>query len=151
MGCCDLYVRPVRLHHCVRSFERHGTIPQGRATGAPTATFRKFLGSTSNNVAEYTGVNACMERALLQQHTHVLFEVDAMIETNQLAHRNPWACRAECLHTLHSRCVTIGNELTSMGIIWEVRHIYREFNQTTDALANQSIDEMDTNCASDGW
>ena len=31
--------------------------------------------------------------------------------------------------------------MTNKGVEWEVRHIYREFNQTADALANAAIDD----------
>ena len=34
---------------------------------------------------------------------------------------------------------------------WEVRHIYREFNQTADALANAALDDENGNGPSKHW
>ena len=41
--------------------------------------------------------------------------------------------------------VTLSHLFTYRG---DIRHIYREFNQTADALSNQAIDERDTNVPS---
>ena len=37
------------------------------------------------------------------------------------------------------------------GVKWEVRHIYREFNQTADALANAPLDDENGNGPSKHW
>ena len=38
-----------------------------------------------------------------------------------------------------------------LHISWDIRHIYREFNQTADTLSNQAIDERDSNGFSAFW
>ena len=125
--------------------------PDGRATGAPAATARGFLGNATNNVAEYMGVHACMERALRVADPHVVFQVDSMLLARQLAQLNPWVCRSVSLQPLHRQCVDIGEQLTRLNVVWGVQHVYREFNQTADALSNQAIDERDTNGPSAFW
>ena len=43
------------------------------------------------------------------------------------------------------------DSLSALHMSWDIRHIYREFNQTADALFNQAIDERDTNGSSAFW
>ena len=39
-----------------------------------------------------------------------------------------------------SVCVQLGQSLDDRGISWKIRHIYREYNQVADALANEALD-----------
>ena len=45
----------------------------------------------------------------------------------------------------HQQCVHVCDSLSALHISWDIRHIYREFNQTADTLSNQAIDERDSN------
>ena len=92
-----------------------------------------------------------MSRALRLQDPHVIFEVDSLLLAKQLARHLPWACRSENLIALHQQCVHVCDSLSAVHISWDIRHIYREFNQTADALSNQAIDERDTNGSSASW
>ena len=110
------------------------------------ATSRGFLGNHySNNQAEYFALLQCLFRALRLQDTHVIFEVDPLILAKQLARHLPWACRSENLIALHQRCVHVCDSHSALHISWDIRHIYREFNQTAGTLSNQAIDERDSN------
>ena len=52
----------------------------GLGIGPPAATSREYLGQdVSNNVAEYSGLRACMVRALRILDARVVFEVDSML------------------------------------------------------------------------
>ena len=62
-----------------------------------------------------------------------------------MAHRNAWAYKTKELEEHYRTCRASGNELTNKGVKWQVRHIYREFNQTADALANAAIDDENGN------
>lgn len=62
-----------------------------------------------------------------------------------------WACRSDNRMDLHIGCVRRGEMLSDRGVLWNATHIYRESNQTTDALSNQAIDEIDTNGLSLDW
>ena len=86
-----------------------------------------------------------LSRALRLRDPNVLFEVDSLILAKQLTRRHLWACRSENLIPLHQQCVHVCDALTPLRISWDIRHIYREFNQTADALPNQANDERATN------
>lgn len=75
----------------------------------------------------------------------------SMLLARQMSVRQPWACRSACLIQLYSQCRDMGNTLDDNGISWQVRHIYREYNQTADALCNQAIDDRQTNGPSAQW
>ena len=126
--------------------------PDGWGAGPPTATARGFLGErVSNNVAEYFAVRECMRRASRCQDRIVMFEVDSMLVSRQLARHQPWACRSENLIALHADCVRLQERMSANGMQWSIRHIYREFNQVADALANQAVDDQSTHTMSAGW
>ena len=119
---------------------------RGLGAGLAFAAARGFLGNDySNNQAEYFALLQCLFRALRLQDPHVIFEVDSLILAKQLARHLPWACRSESLTALHQQCVHVCDSLSALHISWDIRHIYREFNQTADTLSNQAIDERDSN------
>ena len=75
----------------------------------------------------------------------MIFEVDSLILAKELARHLPWACRSENLIALHQQCAHVCDSLSALHISWDIRHIYREFNQIADTLSNQAIDERDSN------
>ena len=131
---------------------RHGRVTAAgwraahwNAIGQLIATARGFLGpDVSNNQAEYHGLIAAMERALATSATNdvVLFEVDTKVVARQVLRFcvGKYACKTESLKPLFLRCVGIGHRLDHAGVKWRIRHVYREFNQTADSLANEGID-----------
>ena len=116
------------------------------------ATARGYLGrSVSNNVAEYAGLRECLRRAVRVLDPTALFEVDSMLLARQMSRFRPWACRSESLVQIHIECVKLSKFLENNGVNLDIRHIYREYNQTADALSNQAIDEQHSNGQSSGW
>ena len=114
---------------------------EGYGEGPPVATVHGHLGDgISNNVAEYVGLRECMRRAVRLLHPHVVFQVDSKLVAEQMARHNAWACRSPELVPLRDACREFGHQLNHAAILWEVRHIYREFNQVADALANRGVD-----------
>ena len=81
----------------------------------------------------------------------VVFEVDSYVVAKHMAHRNAWACKTKALKEHYKTCRAFGQELTDKGVKWEVRHIYREFNQTADGLANAALDDENGNGPSQHW
>ena len=61
-----------------------------------------------------------------------VFLVDSMLVAEQL--NGNYACRSEDLQDTYSKCVSILEDLTNRGQPWQIRHIYREYNATADAL-----------------
>ena len=112
----------------------------GFGAGLAFATARGFLGNAySNNQAEYFALLQCLFRALRLQDPHVIFEVDSLILAKQLARHLPWACRSENLIALHQHCVHVCDSLSALHISSDIRHIYREFNQTRLTLECQIL------------
>ena len=49
-------------------------------------------------------------------------------------------------------CVCVSwDTLNESGVKFEIRHIYREYNQTADALANTALDDENGNGSSEHW
>ena len=92
-----------------------------------------------------------MERAARRRHPQVIFEVDSMLLARQMARYMPLACKSESLVPYHRRCVELAEDIERVGNTWDIRHMYREFNQVADALSNQAIDEQHSNGPSPEW
>ena len=92
-----------------------------------------------------------MQRANRVGDKSVIFEVDSKLVAKHMAHKNAWTCKTEDLKPLYNTCRKLGEELTERGIEWEVRHIYREFNQTADTLANEALDDEAGTGPSEHW
>ena len=120
-------------------------------SGEPHAWFRASLGRATNNVAEYEGLKEGMRRAARAGDSSVILEVDSYVVAKHMAKRNAWACKTKTLKEYYRTSRTLGNELTAKGVKWEVRHIYREFNQTADALENAALDDENGNGPSQHW
>jgi len=126
---------------------------EGRVAGPPSATSRGPLGRASNNVAEYQGILACLRRAVHHARLgsplrRVLFQVDSAIVAGHLRRFGSMACTAPDLLPLYSEALHLCTELSKAGVEWDVAHIYREFNCTADALANEGVD---LGAGSVGW
>ena len=119
--------------------------------GAAAATFRQYIGDETNNVAEYHGLKVAMERAVRRPERSVVFQVDSDLVARQMARVDASVCGCRDLLPLHRACVALGERLDEMGTSWEVRHVYREFNQTADMLANLAIDDPGGNGGSRDW
>ena len=120
-------------------------------SGEPHAWFRASIGRASNNVAEYEGLKEGMRRATRAGDTSVIYEVYSYVVAKHMAHRNAWACKTKALQEHYKTCRALGKELTDKGVKWEVRHIYKEFNQTADGLANAALDDENGNGPSQHW
>ena len=115
---------------------------EGTGAGAPFATAGGYLGvGVSNNIAEYAGIKACMTRAVARLESPIIFQVDSLLIAMQLAPVLPWACCSADLRPLHEECLAMALLLDGAGVVWSVAHIYREYNQSADSLANRAVDE----------
>ena len=63
-----------------------------------------------------------------------------------------WACRAPTLRDLYAKCVNLLRDIKARGdddsIL--IEHIYRDWNEVADALANHALDTRTTGTSS-GW
>ena len=103
----------------------------------------------------WVGLQHSMERALSRAHIdkRVVFELDSQIIARQVVmfSRRKAACRSPNLRPHFRTCVALGHALTERGVHWNMYHIYREYNQTADGLANLAIDDPAGNGPSQRW
>ena len=113
----------------------------------PLAWFCKFLGEgLTNNIAEYEGSIAALERIEREGHDNTVLEGDSMLVANQISGK--FAVRTEALKLYWRVAHGIIERLQARGLKLQVRHIYREFNEDADGQANRGADGV---TAQFGW
>jgi ribonuclease HI len=105
------------------------------ADGHIVAKIGKFLGDSTNNVAEYMGLILGLKRAKAMGIKEIEVLSDSELMVKQLA--GDYAVKADHLKPLHDEAREL---LKGFGWI-EVRHIPREENAQADAMSNRAIDE----------
>ncbi len=101
-----------------------------------TVLFRRgyFLGETTNNVAEYTGLLRGIELASTLDCTHVRFVSDSELMVKQM--KGVYKVKADHLRKLRDKAQCALAALPS----WEITHVKREHNQGADEMANAAMD-----------
>jgi len=103
--------------------------------GHVVAKVGKFLGESTNNVAEYMGLILGLKRAKAMGIKELEVLSDSELLVKQLA--GDYAVKADHLRPLHDEA----RELMK-GFSWiELRHVPREENAAADAMSNRAIDE----------
>jgi len=105
------------------------------AQGQPVTGFAKFIGETSNNVAEYQGLLAALEYCLGHGYSHLRVLTDSELMARQISGR--YKVRSPDLKPLYDKAQAMIARLESFSI----RHVYREQNREADRLANQAMDD----------
>jgi ribonuclease HI len=103
--------------------------------GHIVAKIGKFLGDSTNNVAEYMGLILGLKRAKAMGIKELEVFSDSELLVKQLA--GEYQVKADHLRPLHDEAKTL---LQGFSFI-EVRHIPREQNAQADAMSNRAIDE----------
>jgi ribonuclease HI len=103
--------------------------------GHVVAKIGKFLGDSTNNVAEYMGLILGLKRAKAMGIKELEVYSDSELLVRQLA--GEYQVKAEHLRPLHDEAKTL---LQGFGFV-QVRHIPREENAQADAMSNRAIDE----------
>jgi ribonuclease HI len=103
--------------------------------GHIVAKIGKFLGDSTNNVAEYMGLILGLKRAKAMGIKELEVYSDSELLVKQLA--GDYAVKAEHLRPLHDEAKAL---LQGFSFI-QVRHIPREENAQADAMSNRAIDE----------
>ncbi|MEM1444491.1 MAG: ribonuclease HI family protein [Planctomycetota bacterium] len=93
-----------------------------------------YLGETTNNVAEYTGLIRGIELAKTLNPDAVVFVSDSQLMVNQVHGR--WKIKADHLREL---CQEARAGLAGLPR-WDLTHVKRELNKRADALANMAMD-----------
>ena len=94
-----------------------------------------FLGTTTNNVAEYAAVREGLTAAKEMQVQSVRLFSDSQLLVRQL--NGQYRVKSENLKGLYADCM----ELLSSFSSWQITHVYREKNTEADAMANRAMDK----------
>ena len=99
-------------------------------------TVSEFLGSQTNNFAEYTAViralETCLEKKLTDENIH--FYMDSKLVVEQV--QGNWKVKEPTLRPLVARV----HELIKLFPEVTFTHVRREYNKDADALANEAMD-----------
>ncbi|HSE84092.1 MAG TPA: ribonuclease HI family protein [Thermodesulfobacteriota bacterium] len=96
---------------------------------------KKFLGTLTNNQAEYKALIAALEAARELKKNHLKIYTDSLLLANQI--NGNWRVSNPHITPLHKRA----KELIAEFKYVEVNHVPRELNREADKLANEAIDE----------
>jgi ribonuclease HI len=102
--------------------------------GHVVAKVGKYLGETTNNVAEYTGLILGLKRAKAMGLRELEVLADSELLVKQL--NGEYAVKAEHLAPLHQEAKAL---LAAFDVV-DVRHIPREENGAADEMSNRAID-----------
>ena len=102
--------------------------------GNELSTVSEAIGSTTNNVAEYTAVVRGLEDALDIGATRVRLRSDSELLIRQIEGR--YKVKAAHLIPLHRQV----RELLAKFESASIEHVRREFNKRADALVNEALD-----------
>lgn len=105
--------------------------PEGR----PVAEAGEAVGHATNNVAEYRGLLAGLERALAMGVRELEICLDSELVVRQLTGR--YRVKHPGLKPLYEGARTLLGRFDA----WSVRHVPREANRRADELANRALDE----------
>jgi ribonuclease HI len=94
----------------------------------------RSIGSTTNNVAEYTALIEGLQLALDKGVTDIDIRVDSELLVNQLL--GNWKIKSEGLRPLAVKARALMNRFPSFTMV----HVPREENEEADRLANQGMD-----------
>ncbi len=103
--------------------------------GKPVEKIARYLGTTTNNIAEYAAAIIGMEHALHRGATRVRLFADSELMVKQL--NGIYKVKNEGLKPLYAKAKEL---IAKIGSV-EVQYIPREMNKDADALANKAIDE----------
>ena len=110
------------------------------------------LEDTTNNVAEYCGMIACVYDACHrylggqgnEMDIRVVFQLDSMLVTKQ--GNLQWRCLSSFLAPYYESVIRGIRSLEEDGLNVCITHIYREFNTLADGLANEVLNTRDNVC-----
>ncbi|MFA6542173.1 MAG: ribonuclease HI family protein [Bacteroidota bacterium] len=109
--------------------------------GVTVAEIKKYLGITTNNVAEYTALIRCLEFVTASEGMHcssLVVHTDSELMARQVEGR--YKVKDAGLKILHAQ---VKNLLNSAQFEFSIRHIPRALNTEADELANQAIDSKE--------
>jgi len=102
--------------------------------GREVATFKRYLGNATNNVAEYEALILGLTGALDLGVSTLTVKLDSELLVRQLS--GAYRVKSPLLKPLHQKALALLRGFARA----EVLHVPREKNRKADQLANQAID-----------
>jgi ribonuclease HI len=104
--------------------------------GEIVAQLKKYIGRTTNNVAEYYGLIAALDYAHSNNIKALRIESDSELLVKQM--RGQYKVKSPDLKPLFERAKKMSATIPA----FRIDHVYREKNREADLLANQAMDEV---------
>jgi len=98
------------------------------------ATYKKYLGETTNNVAEYSAVILALEEAKKLEAEELVFFLDSELVVKQL--NGEYKVKNQELGKLFIKIHNLRQQFKKITF----QHVRREQNKLADKLVNQAID-----------
>jgi ribonuclease HI len=105
--------------------------------GEVVARLKKYIGRTTNNVAEYYGLIAALDYAQSNSIKALRVESDSELLVKQM--RGQYKVKSADLRPLYERAKKMAAAIPA----FRIDHVYREQNREADLLANEAMDEAD--------
>jgi len=102
--------------------------------GQPDIEENAYLGRTTNNIAEYTGLVKALEHAAELGGKKLVVNSDSELMVKQL--NGQYRVKNEGLRPLYEQAVQLRRKFDSVLI----KHVYRDQNKQADALCNEAMD-----------
>ncbi|NUR75874.1 MAG: ribonuclease HI family protein [Thermoleophilia bacterium] len=102
--------------------------------GTVLAAEGEAIGTATNNIAEYSGLVAGLQRALELHVPEVEVVSDSELMVKQM--RGEYRVKNEALRELYEQAVSLARRLGSV----EYRHVKRAHNELADRLVNEALD-----------
>jgi ribonuclease HI len=112
-----------------------GAILRDAQTGEAVAELATYLGVRTNNYAEWTAVEAALEKALELGATHVDLRMDSQLVARQIT--GIYRVKHADLKPIHARVMALLARFEG----YSVGHVPRELNKDADRLSNVAIDQ----------
>ncbi len=104
------------------------------AQGQVLAKVGDYLGSTTNNVAEYSGLLAALDWAIREKHTSLKVFSDSELLVRQM--RGQYRVKNPDLKRLFERAQSLVRKLD----LFSIEHVRRNSNRDADRLVNEVLD-----------
>jgi broad specificity phosphatase PhoE/ribonuclease HI len=112
----------------------YGAVVMDAQSGQVLAERKEFIGTASNNVAEYRGLIAGLEAAAELGAEVVTVRMDSQLVIEQMSGR--WQVKHPAMRPLASRASELAAQFREISFEW----IPREQNKLADRLANEAMD-----------
>jgi ribonuclease HI len=103
--------------------------------GEIVARLKKYIGRTTNNVAEYYGLIAALDYAQSNSIKALRVESDSELLVKQM--QGQYKVKSTDLKPLYERAKKMSQAIPA----FRIDHVYREQNREADLLANAAMDE----------